>query len=121
MKVIEIALITFVTTTFAYWLPYFVNSECYPSSSSDDKSLVQYNCPSGYFNPLATLLLNTEGLVIKQITGGYVPELSGATIMNSEIMGVFGLFWFFFGFITYGAAIPSGIFLSAILVGCSVG
>jgi hypothetical protein len=41
--------------------------------------------------------------------------------MNSEIMGVFGLFWFFFGFITYGAAIPSGVFLSAILVGCSIG
>jgi hypothetical protein len=41
--------------------------------------------------------------------------------MKSEIMGVFGLFWFFFGCITYGAAIPSGIFLSAILVGCSVG
>lgn len=41
--------------------------------------------------------------------------------MKSEIMGVFGLFWFFFGIVTYGASIPSGVFLSAILVGLSVG
>jgi len=36
-------------------------------------------------------------------------------------MGVFGCFWFFFAIMTYGAAVPSGVFLSAILVGCSVG
>lgn len=40
MKVVEIALITLATTTFAFWLPYFVNSECYSSGSSDDKQLV---------------------------------------------------------------------------------
>ncbi len=36
-------------------------------------------------------------------------------------MGIFGCFWFFFSMLTYGAAVPSGVFLSAMFVGCSVG
>jgi H+/Cl- antiporter ClcA len=36
-------------------------------------------------------------------------------------MGVFGCFWFFFSMMTYGAAVPSGVFLSAIFVGCAIG
>jgi len=36
-------------------------------------------------------------------------------------MVTFGCFWFFFSIFTYGSAVPSGVFLSAILVGLSVG
>jgi len=41
--------------------------------------------------------------------------------LNNATMGVFGAFWFFFSIMTYGSAVPSGPFLSAILVGCSIG
>lgn len=37
------------------------------------------------------------------------------------MIGTFGAFWFFFSAITYRSAVPSGAFLSAILVGVSVG
>lgn len=36
-------------------------------------------------------------------------------------MGVFGLFWFIFSCLTYGSSVPSGPFLSAMIVGSSVG
>jgi H+/Cl- antiporter ClcA len=37
------------------------------------------------------------------------------------MIGAFGCFWYFFSVITYRSAVPTGVFLSAILVGISVG
>lgn len=118
---IEITIIAVVTTSFAFWLPYFVQSICYFSIDSPNKSLVQYNCPTSYFNPFATLLMNTQNTVVANLINSYSFEFVGINILNSSMIGVFGVFWFFFAMITYGSAVPSGVFLPAMLVGCSLG
>ena len=121
-RIFEVTLIAIVTTAFAFWLPYWIQSECVPVGNSTDNSLVQYNCPNTYFNPLATLTMNTEGLVVKNIVTGFGGIwYDNGVIMNSTKIGIFGLYWFVFSCLTYGSSVPSGPFLSAILVGCSVG
>lgn len=121
LRVTEVVVIAMVTSSFAYWLPYTANAICFPMGDNDQKILVQYNCPTDYFNPLATLFFNTEGSIIKSIVSGYTAELLSFDVLSSSVMGIFACFWFYFAVLTYGAAVPSGVFLSSILVGCSIG
>jgi len=42
------------------------------SLSDDNKEIaVQYDCPHGYYSPLATMFMNTEGDAIKSIISGF--------------------------------------------------
>lgn len=59
--------------------------------------------------------------MIRTIVGGYQRELENEHLMGTLILIVFALCWFFFSMITYGSQVPSGVFLSAILVGSSIG
>jgi hypothetical protein len=73
-KISEVTVLAFVTTTVFYWLPYWTNANCVATQgvfSMVDSTPSQYNCPAGFFNPLATLMLNTEGLTLRAITGAY--------------------------------------------------
>ena len=119
LKMVEVTILALATTSFAYWLPYWVQAECYQGVSGD-KTIVQYNCPKNQFNPLATLTMNSEGLIIRNIVSGFNEQANIVTLTTAK-MGVFGIFWFIFSCLTYGSSLPSGPFLSAMLVGCSVG
>ena len=125
MKVIEVTLLALVTTSFAFWLPYCAQSMCFVIGSGlgsrTTGTEVQYNCPTGYYNPLATLLLNTEGSIMRNIMTGSMYGGVNYDELTVVRMGIFGCFWFFFSMLTYGASIPSGVFLSAMFVGCAVG
>ena len=63
-KLIETCLFSLATTTCFYYIP-LIFDDCNLASTItfDDfeKSLVQYNCPEGYYDPLATMSMNTEG------------------------------------------------------------
>jgi H+/Cl- antiporter ClcA len=65
--------------------------------------------------------MNSESLIIHNIVNGFNLNYEGIYWMSTAKMGVFGLFWFIFSCLTYGSSVPSGPFLSAMLVGCSVG
>lgn len=71
-------------------------------------------CPDGMYNPMATFLFNAEGTVIKNF-------LSKKAVFNYETLLLFFLLWFIFTCITYGTAVPAGLFLPGILIGCSLG
>lgn len=129
-RVVEVTLLAFVTTSFAYWLPYVVYAQCFTEevtnggnsgNEKDWKFLVQYNCPTGYFNPLATLFMNTESTVIKSIVTGFTYGDSANNYLYSSAIGTYALFWMFFSIMTYGSSVPSGCFLFAIIVGAGVG
>ena len=66
------------------------------------------------YNPMATFLFNPEGAVIKNF-------LSKKAVFSYETLLLFFLIWFIFTIITYGTAIPAGLFLPGILIGCSLG
>lgn len=71
-------------------------------------------CPEGMYNPMATFLFNPEGTVIKNF-------LSKKAVFSYETLLLFFLIWFIFTIITYGTAVPAGLFLPGILIGCSLG
>lgn len=66
------------------------------------------------YNPMATFLFNPEGTVIKNF-------LSKKAVFSYETLLLFFLLWFTFTIITYGTAVPAGLFLPGILIGCSLG
>ena len=66
------------------------------------------------YNPMATFLFNAEGTVIKNF-------LSKKAVFSYETLLLFFLIWFIFTCITYGTAVPAGLFLPGILIGCSLG
>jgi len=63
---------------------------------------------------MATFLFNPEGTIIKNF-------LSKNVVFNYETLLLFFFIWFFLTIVTYGTAIPAGIFLPGILIGCSLG
>lgn len=72
MRPIETALFSLAITTVFYWAP-FVFPKCKTTtgiSSTYEALFVPYTCKKGYYNPLATLLFNTEGSAIKTIISG---------------------------------------------------
>ena len=63
---------------------------------------------------MATFLFNPEGTVIKNF-------LSKKAVFSYETLLLFFLIWFLFTIVTYGTAVPAGLFLPGILIGCSLG
>ena len=124
MQVVEVTVLAFVTTSFAFWLPLTDQAKCFPLPTHNRRNynnLVQYNCPTGYTSAYATLMFNTEGSLIRSLIHGNVAHAYGYEIFTIAMIGTFGAFWYFFSVITYRSAVPSGVFLSMILVGVSVG
>ena len=63
---------------------------------------------------MATVLLNPEGNVIKAF-------LSKSTQFDYNTLLIHFLIWYLLTIITYGTAVPAGLFLPGILIGCSLG
>ena len=95
--------------------------ECEPKSEafSDEDIIVQYDCDSNYYNPLATNFFNTEGDAIRSIISGF--EGPGGVNSTSWPLFVFFLCWYFFTITTYGVWCPAGLFLPGIIIGCAMG
>lgn len=121
MKVIEVTVLALVTTTFAFWLPLTDGAKCYLKPENVKNLMVQYNCPTGYITPYATLLFNTEGGIIRSLIWANRAQAFGFKVFTIPMIGTFGAYWYFFSAITYRAAVPTGVFLSSILVGFTVG
>jgi len=66
------------------------------------------------YNTLATLLFNTEGATVR----GY---LGYGTELAAWISVVYFFYWFFLSVISYGTAVPAGLFFPGILMGCALG
>ena len=63
---------------------------------------------------MATLLLNTEGTVIKAF-------LNKMAVFDYAPLFLFFIIWYVFTVVTYGTSVPAGLFLPGILIGCSLG
>ncbi|KAI3457845.1 hypothetical protein Pfo_014508 [Paulownia fortunei] len=76
----------------------------------------QFNCPKGYYNDLATLLLTTNDDAVRSIF-----SINTASEFNIFSLVVFFALYCILGLITFGIAVPSGLFLPIILMGSAYG
>jgi chloride channel 7 len=114
-KLMETICLAALTATVLFFTPNILSKNCMSQDeSSVDAEHIQYLCPEGMYNPMATFLFNAEGTVIKNF-------LSKKAVFSYETLLLFFLIWFIFTCITYGTAVPAGLFLPGILIGCSLG
>ena len=114
-KVVEKTLIALLTSTVVYFLP-LLTPTCYRKVAfGDEEHTRQYRCEnSGEFNGLASLFFNTEGTIIKIF-------MQRTDFIHPPTLVIFTLFWYIFTILTYGTAVPAGLFLPGILIGCGFG
>jgi chloride channel 7 len=78
-KVAEVLFFSLVTATLFYWLSAACQI-CYDIDPTVEyESYVQFECLPGYYNPLATLYLNTEGGVVRALMNDKVQN----TLLNN--------------------------------------
>mmetsp|Transcript_15680 Transcript_15680/g.24040 ORF Transcript_15680/g.24040 Transcript_15680/m.24040 type:complete len:346 (+) Transcript_15680:770-1807(+) len=115
LKVFETIALCALTATVLFVVPKILQNSCMSQDESNvDAEHIQYTCPEGMYNPMATFLFNPEGTVIKNF-------LSKKAVFSYETLLLFFLIWYTFTCITYGTAVPAGLFLPGILVGCALG
>ncbi|XP_061370262.1 chloride channel protein CLC-b-like [Gastrolobium bilobum] len=116
--------VSLFTSVCQYGLPFL--AKCKPCDSSLPESVCptngrsgnykQFNCPNGYYNDLATLLLTTNDDAVRNIfSTNTTHEFQASSIL------IFFVLYCILGLITFGIAVPSGLFLPIILMGSGYG
>lgn len=77
-------------------------------------NLIQFTCPDGYYNRLATLLFDSQIEIIQTL-------MSSNNNFTFLELFIFFLLWSTFSSISAGTAVPSGIFMPCIIMGCALG
>ncbi|EXC31330.1 Chloride channel protein CLC-b [Morus notabilis] len=116
--------VSIFTSVCLYGLPFLAS--CTPCDNSLPDSACptngrsgnykQFNCPKGYYNDLATLLLTTNDDAVRNIF-----STNTAGEYNPVSLLIFFAIYCILGLITFGIAVPSGLFLPIILMGSAYG
>lgn len=122
-KVLLVLCISLLTSCCAYGLPWFatctpcptgITEECPVKNGSGNYKIFQ--CPPGHYNDLASLFLNTNDDTIRNL---FSPKNDHEFYLST--LFVFFVAIYFLGIVTYGIAVPSGLFIPVILAGASYG
>ncbi|KAK7283729.1 hypothetical protein RIF29_13470 [Crotalaria pallida] len=117
-KILLVISISLLTSCCYFLLPWIAPCTVCPAdvtcpSVDESGEFKRFQCPPGSYNALASLFLNTNDDAIR-------------VLINSTQFHMFSLFIFFatvffIGIVTYGIAIPSGLFIPVILAGAAYG
>ncbi|EPS68170.1 hypothetical protein M569_06601 [Genlisea aurea] len=122
-KILLVICISLLTSCCAYGLPWL--AQCIPCPTDLDQrcptigrsgNYKNFQCPSGHYNDLASLFLNTNDDAIR--------NLFSSTNKNEFHLSTLLIFFaaiYSLGIVTYGIAVPSGLFIPVILAGASYG
>ncbi|GFP80459.1 chloride channel protein clc-c [Phtheirospermum japonicum] len=122
-KIVLVITISLLTSCCAYGLPWF--ARCTPCPSGTEKvcptigrsgNYKNFQCPPGHYNDLASLLLNTNDDAIRNLFSS-----NNKNEFHISTLFIFFVLIYFLGIITYGIAVPSGLFIPVILAGASYG
>lgn len=122
-KILLVMTVAILTSCCYYILPWFAKCIPCPADSSvscpttdESGNYKAFQCPPGHYNDLASLFLNTNDDAIRNL-------FSTSTRKEFHISSLFIFFAvvYFLGVITYGIAIPSGLFIPVILAGACYG
>ncbi|KAG5624527.1 hypothetical protein H5410_009745 [Solanum commersonii] len=115
--------VSLLTSICIYGLPFLAKCKPCDSSLSDScpgtgetGNFKQFNCPDGYYNDLATLLLATKEDAIRNIF-----SLNTGNEFQVISLLIFFLLYCILGVITFGIAVPSGLYIPIILMGSGYG
>ncbi|XP_030544815.1 chloride channel protein CLC-b [Rhodamnia argentea] len=123
-KLLLSLMVSLFTSICLYGLPFLAKcTKCDPSlmdsvcpTTGRSGNFKQFNCPDGYYNDLATLLLTTNDDAVRNIFSTNTPSEYHAM----SLLIFFALYWIL-GVFTFGIAVPSGLFLPIILIGSAYG
>lgn len=121
-KVLLVVCISLLTSCCSYGLPWFATcnpcpigiDECPGKDGSGDYKI--FHCPPGHYNDLASLFLNTNDDTIRKL---FNSKLDHEFYLST--LFIFFVAVYFLGIVTYGIAVPSGLFIPVILAGASYG
>lgn len=122
-KILLVIIIALLTSSISYGLPWLATCIPCPTDSTvtcptvgNSGNYIGFNCPSGSYNDIASLFLNTSDDAIRNL-------FSTDTTKEFHISSLFIFFVavYILGIITYGIAIPSGLFIPVILAGACYG
>lgn len=94
--------------------PSLVNSEC--PNTERMGNYKQFNCPEGHYNDLATLLLTTNDDAVRNIF-----SINTSTEYDTISLVIYFTLYCILGVITFGIAVPTGLFLPILLMGSAYG
>ncbi|XP_048581083.1 H(+)/Cl(-) exchange transporter 6 isoform X2 [Nematostella vectensis] len=119
VKILEAILVALVTTSIAFFCPVYLGSclsRDLPSQNINltTKEVKSYFCSKGEYNDMATLFFNSQEGAIKQLF-----HLDGAFSLPS--LAIFFICFYFLACWTYGASVPSGLFVPCLLCGAAYG
>ncbi|VFQ97526.1 unnamed protein product [Cuscuta campestris] len=116
--------VSLLTSICLYGLPFL--AKCKPCDPSQTHSpcpanggtgnFKRFNCPKGYYNDLATLLLTTNDDAVRNIFSINTPKE-----LDTSSLAIFFVLYSILGLVTFGIAVPSGLFLPIILMGSAYG
>ncbi|WOL01377.1 chloride channel protein CLC-a-like [Canna indica] len=115
--------VSIFTSICLYCLPFLVPcTPCDPSlgavcpTPEGSGNFKQFNCPNGYYNDLASLLHATNDDAVRNVFSTSTPnEFRAISLL------IFFALYCVLGLVTFGIAVPSGLFLPIILMGSAYG
>lgn len=124
-KIVLTVSISLITSCCSFGLPWLATCIPCPAELSASNrcptigrsgNFKKFRCPAGHYNALASLFLNTNDDAIRNLfSGGTDSEFDVSTLLTF-FAAVYSL-----GLLTYGVAVPSGLFIPVILCGASFG
>lgn len=122
-KILLVMTISILTSCCSFGLPWLatcrpcppgLESECPTKGRSGDYK--NFQCPAGQYNDLASLFMNTNDDAIRTL---FSPREESEFLLSTLFVFFAGVY--FLGIVTYGIAVPSGLFIPVILAGSSYG
>ena len=122
MKIAEAMLFASISSTIFFLLVVSRQDTCKtPLEESGEINLIKFTCSEDKFNPLGTLIFNTEGGTIRSLMAYPLQFHENDPIIPVADIVIYFFAWYGLTIITYGVWVPAGLFLPGILIGCSVG
>ena len=123
-RILEVVLFCGVWETISFVMP-LIFSKCTPNPVVLEipgitpvmllDRLVQWNCPAGYYNEVASLYMVKSNISMQQLF--HLP----LTTFSTTSMFVFFLPYFVFGALSSGILIPGGLFVPTLTAGAAIG
>jgi chloride channel 7 len=127
-QILEAALTAIFTATLLFWAPFATDCKCdtncntrttaptpAPGASSEPSTRLQWHCPDGDYSELASLLMQSREKSILELVTSDDSHFEAQTLWMLLLVG------FTLMSTNFGIAVPAGLFMPTIYVGCTAG
>ena len=111
LRWLEALAVVLLTSVASFVLPYLFG---YCGPATENLEDVNFFCPSGQFNHMASLFFTPQETAIRRL-------FHSKTDFHRLTLWTFFVFYFLLACVTYGVAVSSGIFVPSLLTGAAYG